>query len=186
MAGEVPTDPAPSGNDYSGGRFSLSWLRTVGSSGSHSWIHYPVAEGVGWVYVVSHESVLLPQENSIVPFLESLFLIQERAYFLLPEQPHGISPHFGGRFPSWANDSSRQRSLIYRVPLNRPSAASMSWPLKAILQFTWGCRYFFEIMTSFTFNQYPEVEFLNPGGYFLIIWWEALSSVWAKASQTGF
>lgn len=132
----------------------------------------------------SHISVLLPQENSRVTVPDP-----GESFFPLPEQPFGISPHFEEEFPSWTNDSYRQPSLLYRVPLNRPYAVSMSWLLKAILQLMWRCRYFFEIMTSFTFNQYPEVEFLGPGGYFLIIWWkaaDAVSSVWAEASLTGF
>ena len=48
---------------------------------------------------------------------------------------------------------------------------SISWLLYIMLQWRWGCRYFFQVMISFPLGTYPEVELLDcMTALFLIFW----------------
>ena len=47
----------------------------------------------------------------------------------------------------------------------------MSWLFGIVLKWTWGCRYLFKAVVSFSLGEYPEVELLNHMVVLFLIFW---------------
>ena len=76
-----------------------------------------------------------------------------------------------------------ETSFLFIHPLMDASVASISWLLWIMLQWTWRCRYLFDILFLFPLHIYPEVKLLGHMIVPFLIFWEVclLLSIVARA-----